>query len=134
MHILNCPFLDPVSEEDVAIYMQYLQSNNFCNNPFMYRQWQDYEQLKEAYTTDNSDFAVPDWYEFHNGRTGHGTYMLLPDIRGEKEEHYMKIWREQRPSRLEAKQGAEAPAPVKRLPHVPYLSNQFFDWFVQTFE
>ncbi len=89
--VLNCPFIEPVNEEDIDLYALYLRQNNADAEVEPYGEWQEYDEIKEAYNTSNANRNFPEWYDFHNGRTGNGTLMLLPDIRGEKEEFYCDL-------------------------------------------
>jgi len=94
-NILNCPFIDSVSENDLEMYISYLQTGNFEHEQWFFDRWQDYEKIKEAYNDENSERNVPEWYEFHNSHTGLSAYMLLPDIRGDKEKFYRNLWSEE---------------------------------------
>ncbi|MBI4931226.1 MAG: hypothetical protein HY841_10725 [Bacteroidetes bacterium] len=94
-HIHNCPFLPAVTMEEVEIYIQYLHSNNVEMDEwfggFLDTQWQDYENIKEEYQQDEDTFYMPEWYDFHNSRTGMGILLTLPNIRGEKEDFYLNL-------------------------------------------
>jgi len=92
LRVMNCPFLDPVSPEDIDLYQQYLRSGNFEEEqPFM-SHWQDYQDIKEAYEeSDDMERNFPAWYDFYNGLRGSAVYMSLPDLRGEKEEVYLRL-------------------------------------------
>lgn len=92
--VLNCPFIEPITEQEVDWYCQYLSQNNVELKRGWLEDWQDYEGIKEAYETDNGNRNLPDWYEFHNGKTGNGTLLILPDVRGEREEFYRELYRE----------------------------------------
>jgi len=138
--ILNCPFITPVTEEEVEMYMQYLRSFNFENEQGWFSFWQDYKGIKAAYNDDNETRNFPDWYDFHNGRTGLSVYLLLPDIRGEKEEFYLRLWSAEikRQHELEKKKKENEPqAPVAQQdmrPRLNYHNNGWLTWFVSTFE
>ncbi len=133
--ILNCPFIDPVSEEELALYMQYLQQNNVeLDEYFLGTGWQDYDELKEAYNTDNEHADFPEWYDFYNGRRGTGSLLLLPDIRGEKEEAYMKVFRAHDREKNREATAAWEKKWAERKPSLSYYNNEHTDWFVSTFE
>ncbi len=133
--IFNCPFIDPISKEDIDLYMQYLQQNNVdLSELSFYRSWQNYEEMKEAYNDDGDAlWNFPEWYDFCNGRRGTGTLMLLPDIRGEKEEFYRNIYRKSIKEEMAAKQAAFDAARDKR-PSLNYYEDNFMEWFVTTFD
>ncbi len=95
-NILHCPFLEPITEEEMRLYQQYLRSNNPELKSRLWDgwqdgDWQDYREIKAAHYTDNAKGNFPEWYDFHNGRTGAGVLMALPDLRGEKEDFYIKL-------------------------------------------
>lgn len=138
-NILNCPFIEPVTESEVDMYIQYLQSENFEKSQGWLDRWQDYEEIKEAYNSENADRNFPDWYDFHNGRTGLSAYLLLPDIRGKKEEFYMDLWRNELHEKVEKQkqQPAPTPAPDSNLDQRPFLDYHkkgWMTWFINTFE
>lgn len=147
-NIFNCPFIETVNEKDVEIYLQYLNSFNFENEQGWFSRWQDYREIKEAYN-DNSDMRnFPEWYDFHNGRTGLSVYLLLPDTRGEKEEFYLHLWREDAHKKSEEQkkkmeeekkqQAADLNLPLTpqtdRRPRLDYHKKGWMTWFVNTFE
>lgn len=139
-NILNCPFISPITESEVDMYIQYLQSENFENTQGFLDRWQDYEEIKQAYNDGNANRNFPDWYDFYNGRTGLPVYLLLPDIRGEKEEFYLSLWREENEKKAKEKQKVkeQTPAPpdpdADRRPHLDYHKKGWLTWFVNTFE
>lgn len=145
-NIFNCHFIEPVTQSEVDMYIQYLQSSNFEHSQGFLSRWQDYRELKKAYNDSSQFRTFPDWYEFHNGRTGLSAYMLLPDIRGEKEEFYLDLWRnENRKKAEEAGRKAEEeknnPQPITSSladtdarPPLQYHKKGWMTWFINTFE
>jgi hypothetical protein len=132
--ILNCPFLEPITEDDIALYSEYLFSSNSGEEEdhFYYESWQDYDEIVEAYKTDNSNRDFPDWYDFYNNRRGTGSYMSLPNTRGEKEEFYMDLGREYNQKKNETND--PSPAPVIQPEFLSFYDKKQRDWFVKTFE
>jgi hypothetical protein len=146
-NIFNCPFITPVSEDEVELYLQYLQSSNFERYQGWLDRWQDYKAIKKAYQSDNANRNFPDWYDFHNGRTGMGAMMMLADLRGEKEEFYLDLWRSERHQNMQAAnaeyqmiQTLTANTGVAVQPEHdprPWLKTHekgWLTWFVNTFE
>ncbi len=131
--VFNCPFIEPVNEDDIAMYSQYLQQNNADPDFCSYGEWQDYPEIKEAYETNNGNRDFPEWYDFHNGRTGAGALMTLPDIRGEKEKFYYEIHFANK-QELEKEQIAEAERKYDSRPWLEYPDEDFIKWFVTTYE
>jgi hypothetical protein len=146
-NILNCPFIEPVTQEEIDLYLQYLAGNNFEHRQGWFERWQDYSAIKEAYASESENRNFPEWYDFHNGRTGHSAYLLLPDIRGDKEEFYLDFWRteahrkdaemKKEAESLKALTDASGIAPADdpdRRPWLNYDKSGWMTWFVNTFE
>jgi hypothetical protein len=88
-NIKSCPFLEPITGDEVSLYIEFLKS---CTEELhTFHEWQAYDEIKEEQTSDEGGM-IPEWYEYHNNHTGNGVYLTFPDVRGEKEEFYRKIW------------------------------------------
>jgi hypothetical protein len=136
--ILNCPFLEPVSRDDIDLYADYLVSETGIDNDYTHfswgtDEWQDYDGIKKAYNSDDDDDErdVPEWYEFYNERRGTGVYMTLPDIRGDKEKFYMDLAREAHKSKTPVTTPAQPAAPPNYL---WYTDKEKREFFIKTFE
>lgn len=90
-NIEHCVFLSPVTRDELDLYIQFL---NTCMGELADDDWQDYEEFKSNNEDSENGANLPEWYEFHNLRTGNASLLNLPDIRGDKEEFYRKIWAE----------------------------------------
>jgi hypothetical protein len=130
-NVMNCPFIEPVTQEDINLYIQYLQSGNFEEYQDLFAGWQDYEDIKEAYNTENANRNFPEWYDFYNGRKGTAVFMLFPDIRGQKEKEYLDLYHAEAKELIE-KRMAETPCDT-RPPFTNY-PHSHIPWFVETFE
>jgi hypothetical protein len=93
-NIFNCPFLEPLTADDIEMYQQYLlKEETELEDYFAGDEWQDYEEIKADYLDTEGDYyGMPEWYEFHNQRTGNTSLLLLPDLRGEKERFYSDLF------------------------------------------
>lgn len=136
--IWDCPFIEPITTDDIAMYCDYLSSAEFELQDFYdINNWQDYEQIKEAYQDDSDDDDMPDWYEFHNTRTGNSSWLLLPDIRGEKEEFYSNLFfnsKEHLDTIAEHKAKNVVNPDVDARPNLDSYPKEKLDFFVKTFE
>lgn len=91
-NILNCPFIEPLTEEDIALYQSFLLQCPLDEELDEYDiNWQDMDDLRRAHRNERDSGNFPEWYEFVNIRTGTDTLMLLPDIRGQKEKFYIDL-------------------------------------------
>lgn len=88
--IFNCPFLEPITDSDIKLYIDFLSSGQATRNDF-FSEWQDYDLLKEEYLSGDDDCIMPYWYEYHNLRTGNSTLFLLADVKGDKEQFYINL-------------------------------------------
>ncbi|MBC7523353.1 MAG: hypothetical protein H7239_02800 [Flavobacterium sp.] len=133
--IINCPFIEPLTKQDIELYQSFLyQSDDYFG--FESYNAQDYDELKEEYTStdDNQDCMMPEWYEFHNSRTGSGSLLLLPNIRGEKEEFYMNLLRKKNAEEQKNAAVATPPQPIDQRPSISSYDEKDFMFFVDTFE
>ena len=137
-NILNCPFINPITQEDVALYIEFLEQYLGEDLTFL-GHWQDYNSYNSSIATvaklvgkqteveENNDddddgdneedegSLMPPWYQFVNERTGDGHYLLLKDKRQEKEWKYSRIGHaEQR--RIYAEELKTSPPPDTRPP------------------
>jgi hypothetical protein len=107
-HIASCPFIEPITGHEKDIMKEYLMTvvpNRYGSDiDDRYGEWQRYYEIMEK--DENGDFNnMPDWYEFYDLRTGTGLLLLLPDLRGKKEDFYCDLGAE--------KQASIAPVPVE---------------------
>lgn len=118
--ILNCPFLKPISESDIELYQEFLTKFELdFANQFWNIEWQDYDEIKGGYDEDSEETSIPEWYQFHYENSETSSLLLLPDIRGEKEEFYRRIWYENQNKEIEKKQKDQ---PIKLTDNRPYLN------------
>ena len=103
-NILNCPFIDPVTETELELLQRYVQTNDFEAEYFELRasDWQDYKQLKRQEEENDFDEQVMPWYNYYDTYMGTGMLKLLPDVRGPKEKLYMDAYRKKQQEELEA--------------------------------
>lgn len=91
-NVFNCTFLDPITTEEVDFYTQYLlhpdAQPGYHEAKANLFHWQDYNGLQDAR---GRNYAIPEWYEYHNQFTGAGSLLSLPDIRGMKERKYQLL-------------------------------------------
>lgn len=129
--ILNCPFLEPITKDDIRMYQEFLLTADidFREVSSLY-ELQNYDQIKEEYTSDDDVNPMPDWYDYHNVRTGNSALLLLPDTRGEKEDFYTDLFRKDRDKDLPPR----APYVMDDRPFLSTSSIEKVMFFVNTFE
>jgi len=88
--IKRCPFLDPITDDEVELLIQYVSSFGFEKILFKFFHWQDYDTFTEEHKGDQEILSMPEWYHFYNMHRGTESLMLLSDIRGEKEGIYQQ--------------------------------------------
>jgi RNA binding exosome subunit len=133
--ILNCPFLEVITEYDIELYQAFLYDIDFPPHYLDHNDWQDHEEIKAYYTSneEEDDFVMPDWYEYHNNKTGKSSLLLLSDTIGKKENFYIEIYRQAK----NAKHAETTLEPEPERDKRPYLSSwddKTIKFFVDTFE
>ncbi len=128
-NILNCPFLEPINKDDIKQYQSFLLQNEEYYE-FDFYGSQDYDEIKAEYLeSDDHDGAMPEWYEYHNLVTGNSSKLLLPDLRGEKEEFYRSFtFKKNSEEALKAE-----PKVIDMRPSLNWHDKQDADFFIKTF-
>jgi hypothetical protein len=140
-NVFNCPFIEPVNESDVEMYLQYIRCGYFEMWQGFLARWQDYDHILAAYNDEETIRTFPNWYEFHNNLTGNSSYLILPSIRGEKEKKYLILAAQERHMMQKAesavKQMVESALPStqpKTKPSLDYHKRGWMTWFVNNFD
>ncbi len=141
-----CPWLPPITADEVAIYEAYLRSGRY--EPERNWAWQAYDDYRRAAgllpdesadedeegdeEATSSRRALPAWYVFHNEYTGAGALLALPDVRGAKERRYLDLTNADKEEKLAAQRAAGNFA--ASLPWPPFKLNiqtigPYFDQF-----
>jgi hypothetical protein len=96
--VMNCTLITPIHQDEFDLYMQYAQSNQFEYTDNF--DWLDTSDLRH----DSEDLdMLPRWFQYCNTYTGDSSYLLLPNIRDEKEDIYRGLWRAEQDAEIEAK-------------------------------
>jgi hypothetical protein len=138
--IFNCHFLKSITNADVDLYQEYLLKNDIVVPRFSFSEdWQNYDEIKASYHGDEEEGQMPEWYEFHNLRTGNTKLLLLPDLRGQKEAFYCQVYFKSQQFKEEmAKNQAIMKADPNYDPDTrPFLDSfdkNILSFFIQTFE
>jgi hypothetical protein len=132
-NILNCPFIEPLTEDDIALYQSFLLKCPLDVDLYIYEEWQNMDDLRERFRDEHDSGNFPEWYEFSNVYKGTGTLMLLPDIRGQKEEFYMQLSRVERQEK-NREQDAEYERSVDHRPSLSIYKAEDLTAFVSRFE
>ncbi|MBC7523351.1 MAG: hypothetical protein H7239_02790 [Flavobacterium sp.] len=127
--VFNCPFLDLITEEEIDLYHDFLMQDALDRNDIEFDNWQNYDEIKEGNQNIEESYLMPEWYDYHNSRTGKGVLLLMGDIRGEKEDFYMNLVHEK-----ERKEKPEQYVASEPRPYFNYLDDEVIKFFVTTFE
>jgi len=87
VNILNCPFLPPISADEISLYGKYLESPG-CN---LQKEGDFGDLLAIIDDIKEGSYDLPAWFSFHNLYTGAGKYMLLPNYKESKESLYNSL-------------------------------------------
>ena len=94
--ISACPFIEPITEEELDLAMRFLTVEKNWGN-FVYEEpsWQDYDSFSLGIDVDVDDDdyydELPDLYEYFDTYMNTGSLRSLPDVRGEIENKYEEL-------------------------------------------
>ncbi len=130
-HLEECPFLSPITEDEVELYVEYVLGDRFEEYPGT-----NWERLKRAMESDSGndddDDGYPEWFTIYDMRFGTGELIKLPDIRGEKEDFYLDIcFAEERKAYAEKR---KSEPPPEGRPRIGYHDLEVLEKFIRRFE
>lgn len=120
-YITECPFLENITDQEVAILRQYMQSFNFEMDDYgigLTFEGQDYAFLLEQ-DEGGHRHNMPEFYEFYDGLMGTFYLLDLPDERGPLEKKYMSARRNKWKASQSEKQKEEMANPTPNAPGKP---------------
>jgi len=140
-NIMNCNFIEPITYDEIELYREYLNSDDFQTDLLDYfSDWQDYEEYKESELKDDDESILPEWYEFYNMRKGTGDLLTLPDIRGNKESFYTEIYhndsriKQEEEKQKKIREGTYVEPLNDNRPTLSIYNSEQLDEFVNLFE
>jgi hypothetical protein len=144
-HIRACPFIPIITPEEVDLCIRFLQEEYdfYQDATIIGNKWQDYEEFKYSELEDEeydegdeedeqaslSTSSLPPLYLYFDTYQNTSGLINLPDVRGEKEEMYLNIYRDlQRweKERLEAEKAKEETPTEPSPPREPYRPRLFW--------
>ncbi|MEI8203300.1 MAG: hypothetical protein WCH34_09830 [Bacteroidota bacterium] len=91
INIESCPFIPEITPKEVSVFKQFLCSPNVDAKEAMnYGGWQWYNSFLADEEDDDYE-EMPEWYEFYDEHMQTAHLLLLPNIRGKKDEYYREI-------------------------------------------
>lgn len=148
-YIEYCPWLPPITADEVALYQDYLRSDAY--EPSRNWSWQAYDTFQrtaegeEEAPDDDHDGdegddgyeaaetrarrTLPAWYRYHDAATGAGSLLALPDVRGEKEAYYIALTEADKAEKLAAQRARGDMA--ASLPWHPFIMGRERRYFQQ---
>lgn len=96
--IANCPFITPLTNEEVQLYLKFINTDDFEKEPYISL------SCYTSYRSDDEQYdRMPAWFLFENIHTGNNKYLTLPMLRTEKEHLYRVLWRREEDEKIEKK-------------------------------
>ena len=151
-YIEYCPWLPPITADEVALYQAYLRSDAY--EPNRNWSWQAYDTFRRTAEgegnddddDDDNDEAVdgyeaaerrdyrvlPAWYRYHDAATGTSSLLALPDVRGEKEAYYINLTEADKAEKLAAQRARGDMA--ASLPWHPFIGQKDLTPYFRQFE
>lgn len=131
-NILNCPFIEPLNENDLDQYIHFLSENKTDPCILNEGRWQDHRQISAAHNGEN-DGTFPDWYQYNNNYTGRSSLLLLPDKKGEREALYLSLNNADKKLQY-SQQLLNEKVKNDDRPWIDYYNEKYIKWFVTNFE
>jgi hypothetical protein len=129
-----CTLIPPITEAELAAYGEFI-SSSAVNLEEDYNNWQDYATWKgEQFQLGDSDINYPAWFAFFDERFGTKSLLDLPDIRGEKENKYLDLWRNERDQQCEQTEALRPPEPTDPRPDLDEFNYDIQEAFIRQFE
>lgn len=152
-YIEHCPWLPPITADEVALYEAYMRSDAY--EPSRNWSWQDYATFRrpaegseeDADDADDNDNGaddgyhaaerrayrtLPAWYRYHDAATGAGALRALPDVRGDKERYYINLTEADKAEKLAAQRARGDMA--ASLPWHPFIGQADYGPYFHQFE
>lgn len=136
LNIKNCKFIDPISENDIDLYIQYLHSDDIEKPGFSYgKVYNMYEMIKEEHENPEQGyfFRAPLWYQFYDTMRGTNSLFLLPDLRGDKENEYEKVIIDKRTKEYHKKL-TKGEIKTETKPYISIFDKNIFNKFLDKYE
>ena len=114
-HIFNCPLIGPITDAELQVMQRFIQTEDFDPDGLYTTNygWQYYDEIIAKINDEEQDDIVS-WYTFYDTYMGTSANLLLPDIRGQKEEVYCAVVREKEKKEREAANIAPRPPVVMK--------------------
>ena len=129
--IKNCNLIDAIDRDELQLYLDYILSDDYSDEK-KYTRWQDYDAIKCYSLQLLPDSIIPEWYLYHYKMTESQNLLDLPDIKGEKELHYLEILRKEKLHMQNHDQINHDAQSETKLPLA--INYKTFEFFISTFE
>ncbi|MEI6822814.1 MAG: hypothetical protein WCL51_12840 [Bacteroidota bacterium] len=137
-HINDCFFLPQISEYEVKLLKDYLKSEDYRpEGSFSRLAWQSHDMFNNNLIP-FFNIEYPAWYKYYDAHLGTGSLLNLPNIRGNKEYHYLYERSSNENKEQKKIEKAHKKNPPPPLPQKPIkLTDDIYgniDLFIQEFE
>lgn len=119
----NCPFLEPVTEQEIRLMQQYLVTDNARLEDCL-----GMTTTLSRFRGQNGDGQLtyyPDWFDYYDGHMGTGALLSLPSLRVPLDNHYHSLGAKPVREERAAAREPETPSP----PSLPFLHSGFDEMY-----
>ena len=136
VNIFNCPFIEPVTAEELKIYKQYFNSGDYRSYDSFYLPGTYHVVKREYEKNDFSHTEEPQFSILYDTLMGTTDRWLLPNIRVAKEDFYKGIYHKERMRKYHQDiEDGTIPATVRDTrPSLNTSDNKFLEEFIKRFE
>lgn len=133
--ILNCPHIEPINDEDIAWYKEFLLSDGSAIDSWGWFSWHEFDELKNLLLTGHAkDDYYPQYFDFHNRKTGNEIYLSLPDLAKEREEKWLKMYHRKLGSEGKLHKHVPGSITLDEVKMIHHNMDETADFFVHTYE
>jgi hypothetical protein len=119
--ISTCPFIEPVTQAECNLYLDYLASGTFSDKSWVFG-WQDYDSFRNC-----GPELMPAWYNHYDKANGTGYLLVLPDKQGVIEQNALRTFQ------AAFKTGPHHPADNNSKPELSF-NYESLHFFIRNFE
>jgi hypothetical protein len=131
-NIERCPFISPITEEEIDVYAEYVLNGEFDEYPPT--EWEALRRILDPECTYEHKPPYPDFFARFDERFGTVDIIKLPDIRGPKEDFYFRLAHQEAWKKAEEERKKLPPSPRESRPHLDYEDHNVLETFIRRFE
>ncbi|MEP7168232.1 MAG: hypothetical protein ABI855_02570, partial [Bacteroidota bacterium] len=128
-----CRSITPIEMHEVDFYIRYLRESSLEYEFDHFYDMQLYDRIKKEFLDGGPPMYYNTWYRFYDQEFGTDSLFRLQDIRAEKEEFYLELYRKEY-QRVHKEEIEESKKKYDPRPYLNYCEDDFTDKFAKANE